>query len=98
MKRMMTVFLTVTLVAVSAVGAEARTYSIGRVTPDVVLEADPDYPYCVNDGEPEFPYLTHAGPAASVETSSERGQSASGRSSAGRLALFSLLLSLMWAR
>lgn len=50
MKRMMTTALAVTLVALSTGEVGARTYSIGRIAPDVVLEADPDLPYGAQPG------------------------------------------------
>ena len=33
--------------------ASARVYAIGKLTPDVLLDGDPDYPYIASPGEPK---------------------------------------------
>lgn len=50
---MMTVALALALTIGLVGGAGARVYSIGRLTPEVLLDGDPDYPYIANPAGPE---------------------------------------------
>jgi hypothetical protein len=44
MKRVMTIALALVLLAGAAGEATARVYAIGNLTPDVILDGDPEYP------------------------------------------------------